>query len=139
MKNFVLLLFVMFLQIWSWAQSSGKINGKIIDDKNQPMPGASVTIRETNATTVSDNAGMFSFTNVTPGNLTLIVSFVGYSDAVQTVRVKDGETTDVSLNLSTSSRAGQEIVVTASKRPEKITRAPATISVISSRDLDQSA
>ena len=139
MKNFVLLLFVMFLQIWSWAQSSGKINGKIIDDKNQPMPGASVTIRETNATTVSDNAGMFSFTNVRPGNLTLIVSFVGYSDAVQTVRVKDGETTDVSLNLSTSSRAGQEIVVTASKRPEKITRAPATISVISSRDLDQSA
>jgi len=139
MKNFVLLLFALFLQIWSWAQTSGKINGKIIDDKNQPMAGATVTIRETNTSTTSDNAGMFSFVNVKPGSFTLVVSFVGYADAVQNIRVKDGETTDVTVNLSLSTRAGQEIVVTASKRPEKITRAPASISVISARDLDQTS
>src|SRR5215203_3459470 len=139
MKNFVLLLFALFLQIWSWAQTSGKISGKIIDDKNQPMAGATVTIRETNTSTTSDNAGMFSFVNVKPGSFTLVVSFVGYADAVQNIRVKDGETTDVTVNLSLNSRAGQEIVVTASKRPEKITRAPASISVINAHDFEQSS
>lgn len=139
MKRYVLLVLALILQLISMAQSSGKITGKVTDENGQPMAGATVTIRETGASTVTDNAGMFSFAGVRTGNATVIISFVGYADAVNTVRVTDNGTASVDVSLNVSTRASDAVVVTASKRPEKITRAPASISVISSRDLDQTA
>lgn len=139
MKKYVLLVLGLMLQLISMAQNTGRISGKVTDATGQPMAGATVTIRETGASTVTDNAGMFSFAGVRAGSATVVVSFVGYADAVQNVRVAaDGNTTvDATLNVST--RASDAVVITASKRPEKITRAPASISVISSRDLDQTS
>ena len=131
MKNYVLLLLALLVHIGLLAQGTGRISGKVMDDKGQPMAGATVTIRESGNSTVTDNGGMFSFSNVKAGRVTLIVSFVGYADAVQTLQVNDNATTDATVTVSTRARAGDEVVVTASKRPEKITRAPASISVIS--------
>jgi iron complex outermembrane receptor protein len=139
MKNYVLLLTALLIHLLCVAQNTGRINGKVTDEKGQPMAGATVTIRESSVSTVTDNTGMFSFTNVRSGNVTLVVSFVGYADAVQTVRVSDNAATSAEISLSTSARAGDEVVVTASRRPEKITRAPASISVINARDFDRSA
>lgn len=139
MKNYVLLLFLLLVQVTAWAQNTGRINGKVNDDKGQPMAGATVTLRETNASAATDNAGMFSFANVRTGRVTLIVSFVGYADAAQTVNVSSSGQTDVKISLSQSIRAGDEVVVTASKRAEKITRAPASISVINAKDFEQSS
>jgi iron complex outermembrane receptor protein len=127
------------MQIMSWAQNSGRINGKITDANNQPLGGATVTIRGTGSSTATDNNGMFSFMNVRPGTTTLIVSFVGFADVIRTVQVNSTDVAAVELNLSEAARMGDEVVVTASKRPEKITRAPASISVISARDFDQTA
>jgi iron complex outermembrane receptor protein len=139
MRNYVLLLAALFISTLSWAQAKGIINGKVTDENGQPMPGATVTIRESGVSTISDDNGMFSFTNVRTGRATLVVSFVGFADMEQTVTVSETGVTDASLKLTVKARVGDEVVITASKRPEKITRAPAPISVISSRDLDQSA
>lgn len=139
MRKFLLLLFAITVYTVSWAQTSGRITGKVTDNNtNEPLAGATVTIRETGASTATDNAGMFSFSNVRTGNVALIISFVGYADVIRSVRVTDA-TTNVDVTLSTSSRVSDEVVVTASRRPEKITRAPASISVINARDLEQVA
>jgi outer membrane receptor for ferrienterochelin and colicins len=139
MKKFALLLFVLLLQVSTWAQNTGRISGKVTDgNTNEPLAGATVTIRETGASTTTDNAGMFAFSNVGTGSITLVVSFVGYAEMIQSVRVAEGDN-NLNFSLSSSSRVGSEVVVTASKRPEKITRAPATISVIGARDLEQTA
>lgn len=139
MRNYVLLLFALFISTLSWAQNKGTINGKVTDENGQPLPGATVTIRQSGVSTISDDNGMFSFSNVKTGRTTIVVSFVGFADVEQTVTVSQTGVTDANLKLSVKARVGDEVVITASKRPEKITRAPATISVISSRDLDQSA
>jgi iron complex outermembrane receptor protein len=139
MKNYVLLLFALFIQLASWAQNNGRISGKVVDGNGQPLAGATVSIRDMNMATATDNNGMFSFSNVRPGTVSLIISFVGYADVARTIQVSNNETTTITVNLAESARVGDEIVVTASKRPEKITRAPASISVISARDFDQSS
>ena len=136
MRNVLLLLFALTLQVCAWAQNAGKITGKVTDTEGAPLGGATVTLRETNASTVTDNAGMFAFTNVRNGKATLIISFVGFSDVIQTVQVNGGEAT-ANVSLSNTARIGDEVVVTASKRPEKITRAPASISVLNARDFEQ--
>lgn len=139
MKNYALLLSALLLNVFCWAQNKGIINGKVTDDAGQPLPGATVTLKGTGTSTTTDNAGLFSFANVKAGRATVVVSFVGFADTEQTVTVPEDGTADANLQLSVRARVGDEVVITASKRPEKITRAPATISVISSRDLDQSA
>lgn len=136
MKNYALLLLALLIQGISWAQNNGRINGKVTDTNNQPLAGATVTIRGTGASTVTDNQGMFSFAQVKTGTTTLVISYVGFAEVTKTVEVT-GEINTININLSESARAGDEVVVTASKRPEKITRAPASISVINARDLEQ--
>jgi outer membrane receptor for ferrienterochelin and colicins len=76
---------------------------------------------------------------VRTGKVTLIVSFVGFADEVKTIEVSDNGEASIDFSLTHTARVDDEVVVTASKRPEKITRAPASISVINARDLEQTA
>ena len=139
MRNYLLLLFALFISTFSWSQNKGIINGKVTDENGLPMPGATVTIRQSGASTISDDNGLFSFSNVRTGRTTLVVSFVGFADAEQTITVSATGVSEASLKLTEKAKVGDAVVITASKRPEKITRAPATISVISSKDLDQTS
>ena len=138
MRKVLLLLFVLAVQLCSWAQGAGKISGKVTDANGGPLEGATVTIRETSASTVTDNAGGFSFAGVRAGRATLIISYVGFADVIHSVQV-GAEEASVAVSLSHKVRIGDEVVLTASKRPEKITRAPAAISVINARELEQTA
>lgn len=59
------------------------ITGKVLDEKHQPLPGATVLLNEANTKQVvkgevSDAAGIFLFDNLKAGNYSLTVQFVGY-------------------------------------------------------------
>lgn len=140
MKSLIVLLLILAFQVSAFAQNTGKISGKVTDKQNgEPLIGATVTVRGSGASAVSDNNGSFTLTNVKTGKVTLVISYVGYEDIVQSVNVASGGTVTADAALSVSNRPGNDVVITASKRPEKITRAPATISVISARDFEQSS
>ena len=138
MKNLLLLMLMFCFQLIVFAQNSGKISGKITDKQSgEPLIGATITVRGSGASAISDNDGMFTISNVKAGKVTIEISYVGYADVVLNVDVTAGSTASADAALSLSNRPGSEVVVTASKRPEKITRAPASISVITSKDFDQ--
>lgn len=140
MKKLLLLLLMFTIQVTAFAQNTGKISGKITDKQNgDALVGATVTLRGSGASTLSDNNGAFTLTNVKAGKSTLIISYVGYADMMQSVNITSGGSATADVSLSLSNRPGDEVVVTASKRPEKITRAPASISVISAKDFEQSS
>jgi TonB-dependent starch-binding outer membrane protein SusC len=52
------------------------ISGRILDDKGNPVPGASIRIKGTNSGTISDLNGDFLIT-IQDENSTIIISFVG--------------------------------------------------------------
>lgn len=120
-----------------WAQT-GRIKGNITDQTTrQALTGATVVIKGTAIGTTSDSQGKFAVGNVPTGRQTLVLSFVGYTTVERTVNMPvDGDVT-VDVALSESVNTMQDVVVSASRRAEKITEAPATISVINSRDLDR--
>jgi iron complex outermembrane receptor protein len=135
-----MLLLMLSLHVAVFAQNTGKVSGKVTDKQSgDPLIGATVTVRGSNASVVTDNSGSFTLTNVKAGKNTVVISYVGFADMVQSVNVTDGGTATVDAGLSVSNRPGEAVVVTASKRPEKITRAPATISVINANDFAQSS
>ncbi|MBX3254284.1 MAG: TonB-dependent receptor [Chitinophagaceae bacterium] len=68
------------------AIAAAEIKGKVTDESGNPVEGASVTLKETNISTITNAAGEFSLT-VNAVNGTLLVSFVGFK--TQEVPVSD--------------------------------------------------
>ena len=65
--RFLIFLISLLSFTTNYSQSSG-FSGMVIEDKTgQPLPGATITILESNKSRVSDPNGTFSFSNVEPG------------------------------------------------------------------------
>ena len=85
------------------------VKGKILDENNQPLPGATIVIIQSKTGKVSDVAGMFQFDNLCPGNYTLEIKFLGYITRQLKVDTKE---TDLSIvNLQPEEKILKEIVV----------------------------
>ncbi|MBX2929102.1 MAG: TonB-dependent receptor [Saprospiraceae bacterium] len=132
-----ILLFLLFLGIGALHAQRAVIAGKVTDAQSkEAVVGANVYLEGTTTGTVTDLNGMYSITTA-PGDYTLIISYVGYGNKSQRISLTSGETTTADVMLETSNLLGQEVVVSASRSAEKITNAPATISVINSRSIEE--
>lgn len=60
-------------------QAQVTISGKVKDNKGRPMPGASVSLKDTYDGTVVDSLGNFSFSTTEHGIVTLSVTNIGYN------------------------------------------------------------
>ena len=81
------------------------VSGIVRDENGQPMIGASVKVKGTSITTVTDGQGRFSLRNV-DDQAVLVISYLGYADR----EVKANSTIDV--QLSTSSNTLSDVVIT---------------------------
>lgn len=61
------------------AQQSYTITGVVTDEKDVPIPGATVFIGDSRKVTASDNEGRFTLTQVQPGNYKVVVRMMGYT------------------------------------------------------------
>lgn len=119
--------------------NTGQISGVVTNASQAPIAGARITIVETAQTAFSNAEGRFTIINVAAGNHSLRVVSVGLQPkVVANVAVAAGATvtTNIALTEAVTNLGG--VVVTASRRVEKITEAPATITSIDVRALDRS-
>jgi TonB-linked SusC/RagA family outer membrane protein len=84
-----------------------KIGGTVTDDKKQPLPGVSVSLKGTTKGTVTDINGGFLFT-VEKGQV-LVFKFLGFVTQEITV----GDQTNYNVSLADDSKVLNEVVVTA--------------------------
>ena len=77
MKNFKQLLFVAALLLSVVAMAQTKVTGKVVDETNEPLPGASVVIKGTSTGGQTDFDGNFTL-NAPSNSGTLVISFIGY-------------------------------------------------------------
>lgn len=76
-----------------------KVQGVVYNEAGQPLSGANVTIKQTGKGTIANAKGEFVLPSV-PVNSILLISFIGY--APQEVKVIDGKTVQVYLNVATN-------------------------------------
>ena len=87
------------------------ITGTVVDETKQPLPGAAVYVVEQQTGTNSDMDGKF-IVPVKPGELTVEISFIGYSKLTRKVTVASGQTLNLgSLSLSPEESKLDEIIV----------------------------
>ena len=107
--KYVFLLFFVLSAAAAFAQSN-VVSGKVVDETNQPLPGATVTVKGTQKSTGTDANGNFRLTGVPNGAVTLQISFVGYLTIDKVINVF-GNVTDVSVGLQPNAKGLNEVVV----------------------------
>ena len=74
-------------------QTNGKLSGRVIDAKGEPIPGANIFIKGTTIGTITDMDGNFSI-DVNPNQI-LTISFIGYE--TKTIPVSNQKTLNIVL------------------------------------------
>lgn len=97
------------------AQGTVAVNGLVADVAGVPIAGAIVTIGGMSARSITDDAGRFSVSGITPGRVTLGVRRLGFSPLERHLAVSGGESvTRLVLNLTQlPSRVGTVVVRTS--------------------------
>ena len=109
MRNLKNWLMVVMLVSTSIIFGQTKLTGKIVDETNQPLPGAAVVLKGAKTGASSDFDGNFTFeTSVSNG--AIVVSFVGYETKTLTF---NGNTNFGTISLKPSAESLDEIVITA--------------------------
>jgi iron complex outermembrane receptor protein len=110
---------------------TGRISGTVTDSTRAALPGTQVTVVGTRFTGVTDTGGRFSISGIPAGTYDIRVQRLGQkAQVVNGIVVKSGESTDLNVSLATVPLSLGGVVVSASRRAEKITDAPATITRI---------
>jgi outer membrane receptor protein involved in Fe transport len=123
-KTALTLLFLCFTVILAHAQSV-TISG-IVTDKatNAPMPGVGITIKGKTTGTATNSSGKYALTTTEKTPFTIVVTYVGYTPIEREV-IATG--TNIDFQLESATILGQEVVVSASRTPERILESPVSI------------
>lgn len=119
------------LSVAAYAQTK-QIRGTVVDEKNEPLPGATLKAKSGSGSATTDINGKFAMT-VRAAEQTLVVSFVGYNS--QEVRI-EGQG-PLSIKMVPSSRSLEEVVVIGygNQRKEAVTGSVASIRGEAIRDV----
>src|SRR5215469_8846979 len=85
MKKWVPILIA--LMAVSSVYSQVTIQGKVKDNKGKPVPGASVSIKDSYDGGIVDSLGNYKFTTTEKGEQTLIISNIGYKAVEEKIAI----------------------------------------------------
>lgn len=121
MKIYLFILSLFFCAT-SYAQIS--ISGSVKDSKNQPIPGANVKVAGENSVAVTGSDGNFNLTTNKKLPFEIELSSVGFAANKVSVTENNQKITAVLTDEETKL---DEIVVSASRTPERVLESPVTI------------
>ncbi len=116
---------------------TGSITGSVTDASHAAVAGARVTLVGTRIAATTGLDGRYRASGVPAGTYELRVQRIGQQPhSTPNVSVRGSEETTVDVVLNNAPTSLNAVVVSASRRVEKVTDAPATITSISTEQLD---
>lgn len=122
-RTLAMFFFCLLFPLTTIAQVKS-IRGTVVDERNEPLPGATIIVKNTNIATATDIDGNFTL-SISNQDAVLIISFVGYLN--QEITVGNNVTFNVSLKLATSEL--EEFVVVGYGVTKKETLSGSVVSV----------
>jgi len=119
MKKLLLLLGLVTSTI-AFAQTT--VSGKVVDQNGQPVANANIVVVGQSEGAVADFDGNFMFSSTQTPPFSVRVSSIGYSTATVSF---NGSSLTVTLNEA--STALDEIIISASRTPERIFESPVSV------------
>lgn len=124
---------ILFLVASSLALAqTGQISGAT-------APFASLSLLKTRLGSQANASGAFTILAIPAGDYQLRVSAVGFSPTTASVTVRASGTTSVDITLTPSAAYLEEIVVTASRKPENVKEVPSAMTIVGQRQIQEQA
>lgn len=127
MKKILLLLMVL-ASLSSIAQTT--VSGIVKDDEGAPLGYVTVLVKGTTTGAFTDDDGKFTLT-LPEGSTTLVVSYTG----LPTKEVEIAGKTTFEIQMDKAGLDLNPVVISASKKQEKLLEAPASIDVIPAKEI----
>jgi vitamin B12 transporter len=105
-----LLVLTAFMYLQGFAQST--IKGVVKDNKSKPVPGVSISLKDSYDGATSDSSGRFSFKTSEKGEKILFASSIGYRPFEQKVKL-DGTILTIDISLKEEVTELSAVVITA--------------------------
>lgn len=113
------------------------ISGTVSDKANKEgLPGAAVTIKGKTVGATTNERGRFNLITSESLPVTILVTYIGFKQVEVPV---SSASSDLSIEMETSSFLGQEIVIAASRTPESILESPVSIERVGATAVKESA
>lgn len=117
------------------SQLTISVSGKIIDEKSNGIAGASVSILNTQTGVLTGKQGEFEFKNIPGGNYILHISAIGFAEVNR--QVNQQSSSNIEIVLTGAAVHLDEVIVSAQKREEQLQQSPLSITVFSSKKVDE--
>ncbi len=111
-KSILFPILILAGAITAFAQD-GRISGKVTFNDNVLLHDASVQIIQLRRTVLTNDDGIYEFTNVPPGRYTLLVHIDGFSDTAKIIDVEAGAQLTVDFAMQVRG-VNEQVTVTAS-------------------------
>ncbi|MCT1526980.1 TonB-dependent receptor, partial [Sphingobacterium hotanense] len=99
----------------------GRISGSVVDDRGEPLIGATIRLEQSGQATQSSVDGTFSFVSLKAGNYTVEVSYLSHqTKRITDVVVKDEQITRLDVVLKPQDNTLNQVVVTGSFKRESV-------------------
>ena len=135
MRNIISRALLLFLSATFTLSAQTVISGKITDNENVPLSGASVQIFGTEKGTTSDTDGSFILETDKYYPILISISYLGF--VPQEIEVNSADFLYIVLEESATQL--DQVVISASRKIEKTTEAPASISVMVAKRITSQA
>ncbi|MFA6944484.1 MAG: TonB-dependent receptor [Pedobacter sp.] len=101
------------------------VSGTVTDKQtNETLPGVTVAIKGKAVGTSTTSDGKFSLNTSQSTPFTLVITYIGYKTIEQEIT---GSVSDLMISMESQSILGQEVVIAASRTPERILESPVSI------------
>ena len=127
MKKNIFFLFL-FASILANAQTF-TLKGKVVNENNESLPGATILVKETKKGTSTDFDGKFNV-NLPKGNYTIQVSFIGYKTVSKEIALTKNE--KINFSLLPNATVLEEVLVSAVRVNTDV---PVTFSNLSKKEI----
>jgi iron complex outermembrane receptor protein len=128
------IIYVLLLGVVSITMQAQKTIQGTIRSEEGPLIGANVVISGTTNGTITDLDGKFQIETTQDYPINVDVSYVGYQD--MTLPINNER--PVIVNMQAGNLIVDELIISASRKAEKLQEAPAAVSVLSAEQISQS-
>ncbi len=103
------------LPFFAWAQFS--VTGKVTDNNQKALPGATIKVNNTKITVSSDENGNFTIGNLSNGKYVISASYIGYKSIENSIDLNQNQNLNFTLNAQNF--LADEVIVRATRANEK--------------------
>ncbi|WP_275315652.1 TonB-dependent receptor [Tenacibaculum bernardetii] len=135
-KNIVLTISLWLFAINIIAQNS--ITIKVTSDEKDPLPGASVFIKNTKIGNETNLDGLATINNIPSGKQTFIISFISFTTVEKVIQFPTLNK-QLTIQLHEDEESLEEVVIQSTRSKRSIAELPTRIEVISSEELGEKA